>query len=251
MAFDVFTDFLHGLNPVDFAADRLAFSPDPWQAALLRNPGKQIILNVCRQGGKSTTTAALALHTALHDPGSLTLLVSPSQRQSKELFAKAMAFLKSLEPAEELDEDNRLSATLKNGSRIVSLPGDSKTIRGFSAPSLVVEDEASYVSDEVYAAIRPMLAVSRGRIILMSTPAGRRGHFHQVWDEGVGWERIKITGAECPRITKEFLEQEERELGPLLFQQEYMGVFNADQASVFDETLIEAMITDDFEMFAL
>jgi hypothetical protein len=247
MAFDIFGDFLHGLNPVDFAADRLAFHPDPWQAALLRNPGKQIILNVCRQGGKSTTVAALALHTALHDPGALVLLVSPSQRQSKELFTKVMQFLRSME----LDEDNRLSATLKNGSRIVSLPGDSKTIRGFSAPSLVIEDEASYVSDEVYTAIRPMLAVSCGRLILMSTPAGRRGHFFQVWDEGVGWERIKITGAECPRIAKEFLEQEERELGPLLFQQEYCGVFNADQASVFDEALIEAMIADDFEVFAL
>src|SRR6516225_3631202 len=160
MPFDIFGDFLHGLNPVDFAADRLAFTPDPWQAALLRNPGRQIILNVCRQGGKSTTTAALALHTALHDPGSLTLLVSPSQRQSRELFVKVMAFLKSLEPAEELDEDNRLSATLKNGSRVVSLPGDQRTIRGFSAPSLVIEDEAAYVTDEVYTALRPMLAVS-------------------------------------------------------------------------------------------
>jgi hypothetical protein len=251
MPFDILGDFLHAISPVDFAAERLAFNPDPWQAELLRNPGRQIALNVCRQGGKSTTTAALALHTALHDPGSLTLLVSPSQRQSRELFTKVMQFLKSLEPAEELNEDNRLSATLKNGSRVVSLPGDSKTIRGFSAPSLVIEDEAAYVSDEVYTAIRPMLAVSGGRLILMSTPAGRRGHFFQVWDEGVGWERIKITGAQCPRITAEFLEQEERELGPLLYQQEYCGVFNQDQASLFDEALIEAMITDDFEVFAL
>jgi hypothetical protein len=110
---------------------------------------------------------------ANYHAGGLTLLVSPSQRQSRELFSKVTDFLRSLQPVEELDEDNRLSAVLQNGSRIVSLPGDARTVRGFSGPSLIVEDEAGYVADELYAAIRPMLAVSRGRLILMGTPAGR------------------------------------------------------------------------------
>jgi len=57
--------------------------------------------NCCRQSGKSTTTAAVALHTAVYNPG-LILLVSPSLRQSKELFAKVTGFLKDLEPAEVL-----------------------------------------------------------------------------------------------------------------------------------------------------
>jgi len=169
----LFRDLAHGLDAVAFAEDRLGFGPDPWQARLLRSAARQLALNVCRQGGKSTTVAVLALHTALYVPGSLTLLVSPSQRQSRELFAKVMD-LRSLEPVEQLDEDNRLSATLTNRSRIVSLPGDPKTVRGYSGPALVVEDEAGYVDDDMVQALRPMLAVSRGRLILMSTSRSSR-----------------------------------------------------------------------------
>src|ERR1035437_4701637 len=69
------------------------------------------------------------------------------------------------------------------GSRICSLPGDPKTIRGFSAPALILEDEAAFVDDELFAAIKPMLAVSRGQLILMSTPFGRRGHFFDTRSE--------------------------------------------------------------------
>src|SRR6266852_5215045 len=106
MPLDLALDLAHGLDPVAFVEDRLGFYPDPWQARTLRSPSRQIELNITRQGGKSTTVSALALHTAIYQPGSLTLLLSPSQRQSRELFAKVIDFLRSLEPAETLDEDN-------------------------------------------------------------------------------------------------------------------------------------------------
>jgi hypothetical protein len=65
----------------------------------------------------------------------LTLLVSPSLRQSKELFTKVTNFLKDLEPAEALEEDNKSSRMLPNGARVISLPGDPDTLRGYSAPA--------------------------------------------------------------------------------------------------------------------
>ena len=92
MPLDLALDLAHALDPVAFVQDRLKFEPDPWQARLLRSCAPWILLNCCRQSGKSTTTAAVALHTALYDPG-LILLVSPSLRQSKELFAKVTGFL--------------------------------------------------------------------------------------------------------------------------------------------------------------
>src|SRR5438067_7594082 len=101
MPLDLALDLAHALDPVAFVQDRLNFEPDPWQARLLRSRAPWILLNSCRQSGKSTTTAALALHIAIYDPG-LILLVSPSLRQSKELFAKVTGFLKDLEPAEVL-----------------------------------------------------------------------------------------------------------------------------------------------------
>ena len=102
------------LDPVGFVQDRLKLEPDAWQARLLRSRAPWILLNCCRQSGKSTTTAAVALHTAIYDPG-LILLVSPSLRQSKELFAKVTGFLKDLEPAEVLEEDNKSCCALTKG----------------------------------------------------------------------------------------------------------------------------------------
>ena len=208
---DLALDLAHALDPVAFVQDRLKFEPDPWQASLLRSRAPWL-LNCCRQSGKSTTTAAVALHTAIYNPG-LILLVSPSLRQSKELFAKVTGFLKDLEPAEVLEEDNKSSCTLANGARVVSLPGDPDTLRGYSAPKPIINDEAAFVSDAMQAALDPMLALSKGRLIEMSSPNGKRGHFEENWQHGVEVERIKIIGRECPRIGAEFLERCARNWG--------------------------------------
>ena len=240
------SDLRHALDPVAFASELLDFEPDPWQAKALRSSGKNILLNCSRQAGKSTTTSIIALHTAFYQPRSLVLLVSASLRQSRELFAKVTDFLEKLEPQPVLDEDNRLSFMLDNGSRVVSLPGRGETVRGFSAPRLVVEDEAAFVEDGVYGAVRPMLAVSGGRLILMSTPFGKRGHFFEAWkDGGPEWLRIEVTALDCPRISEEFLEQERNALGDLWFRQEYGCQFleTVDQVFRYDE--IERALSDD------
>jgi hypothetical protein len=248
MLHDIGRSLCWALDAVSFAEDRLDFSPDPWQARLLRSRAPWVMLNCCRQSGKSTTTAIVALHQAVYDPG-LVLCVSPSLRQSRELFAKIIGFLKNLEPVEELVEDNKSSCELANGSRIVSLPGDPDTVRGYSAPKLVITDEAAYVSDAMQAAIAPMLAVSRGRQIDMSSPNGRRGYFYENWKNGDGIERIRIVGRQCPRISAAFLEQQRKKLGPTLFAQEFEGEFADADTSAFSAELVELALTDDFEPF--
>ena len=246
---DLRLDLAHALDPVLWARDRLHFDPDEWQSGLLRSDARQIVENITRQGGKSTSAAIKALHTAEYDPG-LVLLVSPSLRQSRELFGKVMEFQGELEPAEALEEDNRSSATFGNASRIVSLPGDPKTVRGFSAPRLIVVDEAAYVDPAMFAALRPMLATSGGQLILISTPNGRQGYFHDTWQHGEGWERFKITADQCSRISAEYLEQERRELGPMLFAQEYECEFIDANSSVFSSEMIEMALADDFDRLA-
>ncbi len=238
-------DLRHALDPVAFAQERLSFQSDPWQAAVLRSPAKRILLNCSRQAGKSTCTAIVGLHRALYWPGSLVLLVSPSLRQSRELFTKVTGFLRLIEPRPVLDEDNTTSCTLANRSRVVSLPGAGETVRGYSAPDLIIEDEAAYVDDGLYLAIRPMLAVSKGRLVLMSTPRGKRGHFHEAWREGDDWHRVEVPATECPRITPEFLEDEWRALGDMWFRQEYMCEFADVVDAVFRMDDIEQAITDE------
>ena len=113
--------------------------------------------------------------------------------------------------------------------------------------SLLVVDEASRVSDELYLAVRPMLAVSEGKLWLMSTPFGKRGFFYRTWrDAGAGWARVRVTGEECPRIRKEFLAEERLMMGDRYFQQEYLCEFVDSVSAVFDTDLVRQAITDEF-----
>ena len=112
----------------------------------------------------------IALATAVLQPDALVLLVSPSQRQSGELFRVVLRNLHALPGSPTITAESALRLELANASRIVALPGDERTIRGFAGAALVVLDEASRIEDELIAAVRPMLATSQGRLIALSTP---------------------------------------------------------------------------------
>lgn len=154
-------DLRFALDPHAFAHS-LGFKPDGWQRQVLTCSSKRLLLNCHRQSGKSTTSALLAIHTAVYHPKSLILLVSPSQRQSSELFRKVKEWLGRIPNHPTLPVDNGLSCEMDNGSRIISLPSNEATIRGFSGAALIIEDEASRVPDDLYRSIRPMLAISGG-----------------------------------------------------------------------------------------
>ncbi len=133
-----------------FALDGVAFAlsaginADAWQAKLLRSTSQHLILNCSRQSGKSTVSSLLALHTALYQPGALVLLLAPALRQSQELFRKIKQAYAALAEPVPVREESALRLELDHGSRIVCLPGQEQTIRGFSGVALLV-DEAAYV----------------------------------------------------------------------------------------------------------
>ena len=175
-------------------------------------------------------------------------MVSPSARQSGEFLRKASGFVRKLKIRPKGDGDNEMSLALPNGSRIVGLPGTESTIRGFSAVRLLLVDEASRVDDDVYLAIRPMLATSDGALWLMSTPNGKRGFFYDTWaNGGPDWERTLAPATECPRIRKSFLEEERRVMGERCFRQEYLCEFEDAASSVFSRDLVERAITEEVE----
>ena len=236
-------DLSRALDPISFAADCGLSEPDPWQSDLLLGHARKSLLLCARQTGKSTATALVALHEAVYMPGSLILLLSPSLRQSSELFRKVAQYWAALPNAPEALQESVLRLELVNGSRIVSLPGSEGTVRGYSAASLVVVDEAARVSDELHGAIRPTLATSDGRFIALSTPAGKRGWFHQAWTRGEGWQRFKVPAKDCPRISPDFLEEERRTLGDFLYRQEYEIEFLDDETAVFATDLIDAAVS--------
>jgi hypothetical protein len=240
-------DLACSLDPVRLA-HRLGIAPDPWQVAVLRSTARQLHLNCSRQIGKSTITAILAAHTALYDPGSPTLILSPSLRQSSLLFAKVKATLRGLgSDFSDLVTDNALSVTLGNGSEIHSLPGKAGTVRGFSGVRLLIIDEAAYVADELYRAVRPMLAVSGGRLALLSSPFGRRGFFFEEAKRGgPNWEHVEVDYRQCPRMDPDFIEEEQRALG-LFFAQEYECAFLDTVNALFAGEDIERAFANDVQ----
>jgi hypothetical protein len=235
-------DLARHLDPFAVAND-VGLELDPWQGQLIESREPRILLNVTRQGGKSTTTATIAVDQALTDPG-LILVTSPSLRQSVELFRKIQETLRVVRPTPEIAIETTTRLELSNGARIVSLPGTEETVRGFSAPKLILIDEASRVDDEFYMALRPMLATSNGRLIALTTPWGRRGWFFNAWEfGGNSWQRFRVPAVDCPRISKEYLEEELRELGPLRFASEYCCEFVDTADQFFPSALIQRALS--------
>lgn len=217
--------------------------PDVWQAELLTEAPARVLLNIARQCGKSSTVAILGLHTALFNPGSLVLLVSPSLRQSSELFRKVSGYFRQLEGVAAATQESVLRLELENGSRIISLPGNEGTIRGYSGAAMVIVDEAARVPDEMMAAIRPTLATTRGALIALTTPWGRRGWFWREWETGgEKWRRFTLLARDCPRIDPAFLDEERRSLGEFLYCQEYECAFLDPESSIFSSALIAAAL---------
>jgi len=214
---------------------------------VLRSDAQRMLLLASRQAGKSSVAAALALQTALLCPRSPVLLLSPSLRQSGELYRKVVDLFGALGRPMGVSAESALRLELSNGSRVVSLPGDEKNIRGFSGVALLIIDEAARVEDALYCSVRPMLAVSQGRLAALSTPFGKRGWFHDEWHGEGDWERVKITAEQCPRISPQFLAEERRALGERWFNQEYRCEFSECLDAVFSWADIQAALSDDIK----
>ena len=234
-------DLAYSLDPVLWAREVLGYHPDPWQADLLRSRSRKIILNCSRQSGKSTVCAALGLHESIYRRPSFGLVIAPTQDQSSELMLKFDEFRGAVElPSDYLSTDTKLAVRFANGNRFIARPGSEKSARSFSAVTLLLEDEAARVADALYNSVRPMLAVSNGRHVLMSTPFGKQNHFFKIWDQERDlWQWFEIPAEMCPRITKEFLEEEQR-TNPW-FEQEYHCVFMDSEGSIFSSDLFRSL----------
>jgi hypothetical protein len=214
---------------------QLGLQPDPWQIEVLESTHPRLLLNCARQAGKSTVVALLAVFQAIWQPGTKVLLVSNSHRQSRLLFQQVAEFYRRL-GSPFRHRQTREELHLGNLSEVISLPSREETIRGYSGVGLLVIDEAARVRDELYRAVRPMLAVSGGRLFCLSTPHGKRGFFHHAWVAGgTDWHRIQAPASQIPRMKRAILEADRREFGEAYYRQEYECSFEALEGLVYPD----------------
>jgi hypothetical protein len=227
------------MDGAEFARARLGFAPDARQAEVLRSESKRGILNCSRQWGKSTVAAAMAVRRAATRARVVVLVASPSRRQSGELLLKARGMAERAGMPVRGGGAGAESIRFPNGSRIVALPGRAGTIRGYAA-SLLLLDEAAYMEDRMYEALRPMIAATQGDIWMMSTPNGKQGFFYRTWAFGGDrWQRVLGPATECAHLDRGFLEEERDVLGPIRFPQEYLCEFTEVEGAMFDRTMIQ------------
>ena len=263
----------------------MGIEADPWQRSALLSEAPRILMCCSRQSGKSQTAAAMALKVALLSAPAEVLIVSRTQRQADELILKVKEMRRWLNtvlaggaakrkrrknlplPAKEalareealagstvdpsVTSDSVRTERFGNGSRVMSLPGKADTFVGFS-PDLLIIDEASRVPDDTYRACRPMLAVSGGRLVCLSTPFGKRGFFYEEWErqnaavtqgKRLPWEAYRVPVSQCPRISKEFLEEERMSLGDRWFRQEYETSFEDPVGAVFTSEQVKGLMS--------
>ena len=228
-------------DPLEFARRAGFPDPYPWQEKLLRWTGKNLLLNVTRQGGKSSGVGIYCMNHAYTRQDALVSIFSPTDRQSGELFIKIKKWMHYLEI--ETKKENESEIVLPNGSRILSLPGTEATVRSLSGVTLRVLDEASRIKDDLYFATNPMVAVSGGQTIMASTPFTKRGVFYQEWTTGINWDRIEVPATEIPTFAPEFLESELHAMGEWWFKQEYMCQFMDPIANVFSDAIIQDAVS--------
>ena len=142
-----------------------------------------------RQGGKSFGTALEAVFDCV-EKKTMWVFLSAGERQSKELMSKAAQHARAIGHAvEELESDfwtdkdtkyKMLEIVFPNGSRIVGLPANPDTARGWSANILLDEFALHQNSREIWKALFP--TVTRGyKIRVISTFKGKSNKFYELF----------------------------------------------------------------------
>ena len=228
-------------NAVDYVEKKLGIKLDDWQKKYITTIGNTAV-RAGRQSGKSFAESLRVALFALQNPETQTLIIGAVDRQSVELFEKVKAHIIILARNNIKGRPTMHKIELSNKSKIIALPcgRTGYGLRNYAIHKLVV-DEAHYVPEEVFVAVRPMLATTGGTIDLLSTPRGNKGFFHDCFFDDE-FTTFHVLSRDCPRITPEFLASEKKRMTKLQFSQEYEAEFLDQLQQFFTKDLVDSCI---------
>ena len=215
---------------------------DPWQKELIESKGNVVVVSG-RQCGKSTGTSILAGETALKNKNEFILIGAYVIEQAQLIFRKIHEYILAKDPKQIRGKVTLNFLELKNGSKIYCRPvGDTGAgMRGFTA-TMIILDEAAFIPDRAWEAIEPVISVSKGRVILLSTPQGKRRFFYKA-TLNENYKLLHVSARDCPRHTKKFLDQKESEMSRIAFATEYLGDFIDDYNRKFSPEWVKKVCT--------
>jgi len=243
-------------DPALFVETFFGFKPTEYQAELLRDKHKRIIVRWSRQSGKTTTLALRAIWFALCNSKTLTLIVAPSLRQSMILADRLQDFLLSLPLKWRklfIDKMQRTVIRFKNGSRIVALPNSPQLLRGYTAHQVICDEAAFFRDDELvfYNVLMPMLSTTDGTLIVSSTPWSTDSVFYRMCmnpeysQHVITWEDTVKVGL----VKLEFIEEMRQTIPAERFQREYESKFVEDIDAWLTQSLIASCIDAELQPY--
>lgn len=227
-------EIAYRIDPALWVRMVLGVTPTAWQEQFLRaRRGASILVLTARQVGKTTAAAWAMTHTALFEPGSLSVVACPAQRQSAEAVRKVRDVLHQC--GAKIVTDNVFGLELANGARVLALPGSDDSIRGLTVDGWIIADEAAQLKLNLMSALRPMRARRpKARLAMLSTAWSRIDPFWSAWESSGDWMRIKATVDEHPSLFPQtFLDDERVNLGEEGYKREYLGIPAGGHVSPF------------------
>lgn len=169
----------------------------PYQQRWIEDRSILKIVLKARQIGYSFALSLEGVLTAIEESCNV-MFLSASLRQSRELMEKVYTHLRALNmltgeliaKARENAEECAIQVA-GHRSRIISLPANPDTVRGFSGHIFL--DEFAFHRDDraIWAAMIP--TITRGfKVRIASTPNGKQNLFYELWTHGEDWSRHRV-----------------------------------------------------------
>lgn len=231
----------------------ILYSPHPKQLEVHRNNTRFRVLNWGRQTGKSMMAINEALMRALQEQGRY-FIVAPTYRQAKDIYWKQYLAMLPKELIEHVN-NNDLTITIKyledpklGIKHDPNLPPSTIELKGMDNADLlrgmrangIIFDEFAFAEDGMAKwdlVFRPMLGVSEGWAMFISTPNGFN-HFYDMANAGQdpekpNWWYSHATPYDNPYFSDQEIELIKREKSEDNFYQEYMAEFRKMEGLVY------------------
>ena len=214
-----------------------------WQKKIVEHKGN-VTVRGGRQSGKSVSVGERIYKIASEYPGEKTLIIAASERQENYLYDQ----VRQLIGKGYVGRSTLSCTTLDNGHQIWKFPVGQTGIylEGLSNVAFLYADEAIHIGQKVWNSILPMLAEPRKRglgwITLLSTTKGKpKGYFFDSFKDK-SFMQIHVKAQDCPHISKEFLEEERKRLGEIMYSVIYDGEFHEEAVNYFPSEMINRAV---------
>lgn len=229
----------------------------PFQRAWVEDDSRFKVWNASRQIGKSFTSACEAVRDCQLHPGTLWVVLSAGERQSLEWMEKAKQWVKAFAMVMDFIEEREgpqalmKSAEIRfaNGSRIIALPANPDTARGYSGNIILDEFAIHRDGAAIWRSMYPSITNPLKRelkVRVMSTPKGEGNMFHQIWTKD-GWSkhRTTITDAIAGGLKLNADQMREQCADEDTWRQEFMCEFIDSSRTAFSYDMLAACESDD------